>query len=299
MTWEQALAGFLDYKTAQGISAQTYEDYDKHARLFFKRFPNAWNTPDNLTEGLYAHLSEEVKPATFNNRLIYLRTFLNWCVEKGIITHNPIANMKKRKDEGRVVAVDERILQKLLEMPDQSTFVGLRDYALILLTLDTGIRPKEALTLLPCDFNPASYEIYIPAKNAKTRISRTLPISDITLKTLKRLLAARPAEWGEEAPIFCTYEGRSLNRHTWGDRLEKYTRELGVHIRPYDLRHAFSLEYIRNGANSFALQKTLGHTSMEMTKRYVALVTDDLKAEHAKASPLNKLMKNTKRTTKI
>ncbi|MEK3942492.1 MULTISPECIES: tyrosine-type recombinase/integrase [Paenibacillus] len=46
--------------------------------------------------------------------------------------------------------------------------------------------------------------------------------------------------------------------------------------RPYDLRHAFSLEFIRNGALAFSLQRTLGHVDITMTKRYVALVDDDL-----------------------
>lgn len=78
-----------------------------------------------------------------------------------------------------------------------------------------------------------------------------------------------------------------------------YSDQLGVHIRPYDLRHAFSLEYILNGANAFALQKTLGHGGMEMTRRYVALANEDLKSEDAKSSPFNKLTATTKRNTVI
>lgn len=52
-------------------------------------------------------------------------------------------------------------------MPDQSTFVGMRDYTLILLTLDTGIRPSEALGLLPDNLNLMTGSIYIPAAKAK------------------------------------------------------------------------------------------------------------------------------------
>ncbi|MEC0328762.1 tyrosine-type recombinase/integrase [Paenibacillus macerans] len=298
--WAEALGGFLTWKRAQGISDQTYEDYNKHVRLFFKRFPDAWTSVKELKASLFKHLAEEeIMPATFNNRLVYLRTFLSWCVKEGYLSENPVANIKKRKDEGRVVNIDAEILQRLIELPDQKTFTGLRDYALILLTLDTGIRPKESFGLLPVDFNSKAYEIYVVAKVAKTRVSRTLPISEFTTQAIKRLLAVRPEEWGPDVPIFCTWEGGPMNRFTWGDRIEMYSKKLGVHIRPYDLRHAFAIEYLRGGASAFALQRTLGHADMKMTQRYVALLDDDLKADHTKASPLNRLIVQKKRITKL
>ncbi|MFC3746812.1 hypothetical protein [Paenibacillus sp. GCM10012306] len=65
-------------------------------------------------------------------------------------------SLKKRKDEGRDVNIDQDIIMKLLTIPNKDTFVGLRDFALILLTLDTGIRPKEELALSIPDFNAQS-----------------------------------------------------------------------------------------------------------------------------------------------
>ncbi|WP_338128190.1 tyrosine-type recombinase/integrase [Paenibacillus polymyxa] len=101
--------------------------------------------------------------------------------------------------------------------------------------------------------------------------------------------------------MFCSYEGQPLNRHTWGDWIEIYCKKMRTRIRPYDLRHVFALEFLRNGANAFTAQRALGHSTMEMTRRYVALVNDDLKTEHAKASPVDRLIKSTKakRNTKI
>ncbi|RCX22880.1 site-specific recombinase XerD [Fontibacillus phaseoli] len=298
--WAEALGGFLTWKKTQGISEQTYSDYDKHVRLFFKRFPDAWTSPAELKKAAYTHLSaEEIAAPTFNNRLVYLRTFLNWCVENGYAADNPIANIKKRKDEGRVVNIDAEILRELLTLPDQKTFTGLRDYSLILLTLDSGIRPKEALSLIPIDFNPQACEIYIAAKVAKTRVSRTLPISDHTAKAIRRLTAIRPADWSADVPIFCTWEGGRMTRHTWGDRIEAYSTKLGVHIRPYDLRHAFALEFLRGSGSPFALQRMLGHADMKMTQRYISLLDDDIKSDHTKASPLNRLITDKKRITKL
>ncbi|WP_235439712.1 tyrosine-type recombinase/integrase [Paenibacillus sp. DMB20] len=166
----------------------------------------------------------------------------------------------------------------------------MRDYTLILLTLDTGIRPSEALALRPNDFNLISGWLRIPDGAAKTRVSRTLNISPVTVDALKRFIRMRPRSWANKVPVFSTESGNKLNRHTWGDRLERHSKKVGVHITPYALRHAFALEFIRGGASAFSLQKTLGHVDITMTKRYVALADEDLKADHVKASPLNKLI---------
>jgi site-specific recombinase XerD len=61
------------------------------------------------------------------------------------------------------------------------------------------------------------------------------------------------------------------------------------------LRHAFALGFLRNEGNIFALQRIMGHSSLEMTRRYLALTDQDLKEAHAKASPLNNLMGMTSR----
>ena len=71
--------------------------------------------------------------------------------------------------------------------------------------------------------------------------------------------------------------------------MEYYSNKLGQKIRPYNLRHCFALMYLRNGCNAFGLQKTLGHTDMSMTRKYVNLTGEDLQEAHRTASPLNKI----------
>jgi site-specific recombinase XerD len=68
-----------------------------------------------------------------------------------------------------------------------------------------------------------------------------------------------------------------------------YSKRIGIKVRPYDLRHSFALNFLRNGGNVFALQKLMGHSTLDMTKRYLALTQGDLQEQHAKASPVNML----------
>jgi site-specific recombinase XerD len=296
--WEEALEAFLRWKQAQGVRETTLEDYRYHVGKFFRRYPEAYD-PEKLERCVYDYFSDRMKPATYNIRLEYLRAFFRWCAEQGIFGFNPLAAFKKRRDEGRTVFIEAEDLQRLLALPDTRTFAGLRDYALLLLTLDTGIRPKEAFSLLPQDVNLRGLEVYVRADFAKTKVSRTLPISPVTAEAIRKLLEARHPAWRETTPIFCTSEGTMLSRHTWEKRLRQYGERLGLKIRPYDLRHAFALHYLRNGGHALALQRTLGHTDLTMTKRYVALTQHDLREQHALATPVGKLLPQRARRRRV
>ncbi|MCX6090858.1 MAG: site-specific integrase [Candidatus Atribacteria bacterium] len=169
----------------------------------------------------------------------------------------------------------------------KKTFAGLRDYCLVLLTLDTGIRPGESLSLLPRDLNLAGMEITIRKDIAKTRTTRTVPISALTVTHIQKLLRARLTSWGDTVPVFCSYEGHPMLGTSWAHRLRVYSKRLGHSVTPYSLRHSFALLYLRNGGNVFTLQRTMGHADLNMTKRYLALTQGDLKREHDTASPVN------------
>jgi len=56
----------------------------------------------------------------------------------------------------------------------------------------------------------------------------------------------------------------------------------------HGLRHSFERGWIRNNGNVFTLQKILGHSSQEMTRRYVKLFDDELKQDFDQFSPLDK-----------
>lgn len=299
LTWEEAMQDYLWFKQAEGLREVTLDGHKTVISLFYKRHTVAYEDPAKLKSSLYAFMGEKIKPATYNIRRNYLKQFFNWCIREGIYSENPMDVLKKRKDEGRVVNLDAETLSKLIAEPDTKSFAGLRDYGIILLTLDTGIRPKEAFSLLPSDINIRALEVYVRSDIAKTKVSRTLPISPVTMQTIRELLQVRHECWNDTVPVFCTADGTPLNRYTWNDRLEMYSKKLGVKIRPYDLRHAFALQFLRNGGHTLALQRTLGHTTLTMTKRYVALNQHDIREQHTLASPVNTLLPQKHRLRKV
>lgn len=290
--WTEALEAFLLWRRATGLSERTLSDYRYHVGRFFTEHPEAWQS-EQLNKAVYRYLGEPMAPASFNIRRKYLKGFFDWAFREGVIYRNPIEGIKVRRAEPRIVRIPLETLQRLLEALNQKTFAGLRDKGLILLQLDTGIRPGEALSLVPKDYVQDSLEVRIRAEVSKTRTLRTLFVSPPCAHILSRLLSVRLPEW-KEAPLFCNETGQPLSVNSWGNRLRKFSvRKLGVQISPYDLRHCHALMFLRNNGNIFALQKEMGHSDLEMTKRYLALSDEDVREAHTKATPLSNLLRET------
>lgn len=290
--WKDVLESFILSKKAQGLAERTIEDYRYHISNLFKGSDLSL-TDYEAIKLLVLHYfadSSDLAPITFNTRLKTLKVFFKYLINEKYIPENPITGIKKRKEDNKPRSVDEETLKKLLSLPDLTKFSGIRDYCLMLITLDTGIRPSESFGLAMKDFNLKSFEVTIPANVAKTRVSRTLPLNFLTVEAIKKLELIHQSAWEREIPLFCSENGTPYNSRAWSRRLKKYSQKIGVSITPYALRHSFALIFLRLGGNSFALQRELGHTTLTMTRRYVALTENDLKQQHSMASPLNTLV---------
>lgn len=285
--WEECLSGFLLWKKAQGVSGRTCADYDLHVRMFMRKHPNSW--PDNLEASLIRYMAEDIAPATYNLRRAYLGGFLAYCVREEALSRNPMAGFPKRKDTGHFTPVDPGTITALVGLPDRQSFAGLRDYALILFTLDTAARPGEALSILPGHLALGESSVALDRKTTKTRAARTLPISPPVADLLHRLLLARHRGWGEKVPVFCTYDGRPMQVRTWSRRLAEYSKQLPAKVTPYSLRHTSATEWVKAGGNVHALRHILGHAGLHMALRYVHLADSDVRDQHAQAGVLDRL----------
>ena len=297
LSWQEILVQFLTFKRADGRAPRTLKDYQVHIEHFYRTCPDAWENPRS---SVLAYLSRYENPNTFNLRHKDLKIWFDWLMEEGLFPgeQHPLRGIKKRKYQNRVVDIPTDTLRALLDAPNTSTYVGLRDKALMLLQVDTGIRPGEALQLMETDFDMVSLVVHIPAHIAKTRERRSMPFSATTAESLQRLLRVRPKDW-EVSPVFCSSSGDSLSVNSWGHIVREYSKKIGATVTPYHLRHCFALSFLRNGGNVFSLQKLLGHSTLAMTQKYLALSMEDLKKAHAAASPVNALLPKKKRLGKV
>ncbi len=278
---EDIIPAFLIFKKASGISPNTLKDYRRTLNLFFSRHPDGLCKP---RESTLAFLSQYENAYTYNQKFAYLKVFWDWTLSEGYFRGgvHPLHGLKKRRTQGRIVQLEEKDVAALLRTPDQKTYCGLRDYALMLLSLDCGIRPGEALQLLPADLHHEKEELSVRAEIAKTRVPRVLPLSGPTMGTIKKLLQIRPYEW-IASPIFCTETGEPWAVTSWSRRVKAYGKKCGLDITAYSLRHTAALLMLRHGMDAFALQRVMGHSTMDMTRHYINLTSEDTRKAHKQA----------------
>lgn len=77
-------------------------------------------------------------------------------------------------------------------------------------------------------------------------------------------------------------------------RLGQSAKIQAARCSPHTFRHTFAVEFLRNGGNVFSLQQILGHTSLHMTNRYVALAQADIENQHRQFSPADRLKRGDK-----
>ncbi|MGG1676690.1 tyrosine-type recombinase/integrase [Neobacillus sp. NRS-1170] len=130
-----------------------------------------------------------LSPFTVNIRLRTLKCFFKFLTDEGYIQANPAARVKLMKtEEYTIQAFSKQQIIDLLKQLNQRTYAGFRDYVLMLLFLDTGIRCNEALGLKKKDFDYEQKIIKVPAPLAKNGHARILPLSKKTAKALNTLI---------------------------------------------------------------------------------------------------------------
>lgn len=289
---------FLLLKKAQGVTDFTISSFRSALRNFLAGYKGNIRDSRKLKQAAYLFLADK-KSGYYNKLLQAIRQFFEYCIGEGIIKENPCEGLKYKRGGARIVQHDEKTIRALLEIPDQSTFSGLRDYTIMLVMLDTGIRPNELLQIKLEDIDFMNAQITIQEEYSKTRQMRIVPLSQKSISYIKKVIQARHPDWEKDTPIFCSFSGHRLTSHNLQEKFRWYSSKLGTNISPYDLRHTFALWFIRNEGNIFALQKIMGHTKLDMTRTYVELVQADIKGSHEKASPLNIFLEKSKRIKNI
>jgi integrase/recombinase XerD len=174
---------------------------------------------------------------------------------------------------------------KLLVQWRPKGFYERRVHLLVLLLLDTGCRVSEALNIRVADLDLDNLLVTLYGKGRK---QRRVPFSFELRKALYRHVAEY-IHWPDRL-LFATVTGGGLGRRNVLRDVKRLCKRLGI-TPPgrtvHAMRHSFAVNYLRRGGSVFHLQKVLGHSSLEMSRRYANLSTEDLSAVHEKISLLS------------
>jgi site-specific recombinase XerD len=185
--------------------------------------------------------------------------------------------------------LSEDEIRRVLVVIPQDTPEGVRNYAIILTFLDCGIRLSELTNLKISDIDFSAGQFKVFGKGAKERI---VPMGLTTRRAIIRYLEHyRPQPVNpQESRLFLTVAGDPISKDSVAKLTERLKRRTDIpRLHPHLFRHTFAVRYLVNGGDVFTLQKILGHTTLEMTRKYVTLASGDVKEKHRQYSPVDNL----------
>jgi integrase/recombinase XerD len=214
---------------------------------------------------------------TRNARLAAIHSLFRYAAlrhpEHAAVIARVLAIPPKRFDKAMITYLTEQEITALLAAPDQATWTGRRDHALLMLACQTGLRATEltGLTIGDAHLGTGAH-VSCLGKGRKQRIT---PLTAATTAVLGGWLAERgglPAD-----PLFITRRGTPLSRDALERRIARYTgiaaqscpalREKKV--SPHVLRHSAAMRLLNAGVDTSVIALWMGHEDVATTQVYI------------------------------
>lgn len=227
---------------------------------------------------------------TINNYIRNLRVFFNWLDRDYLLPKNPMKKIRQLKSNRKAKEyISDEDFKKLIGLLDKSYFSEHRDFVMIILMIDTGMRLGECSLLLVEDVNLAKKQVFLRAENTKGRKDRIVFFSPKTETILRRWLQFKD-RYAESDYLFpVKYSGAAIGVSNFETNFKKYLKRAALNesISPHCLRNNFAKRCLMNGMDIFTLSKILGHSSVRVTEEaYLDLNSDDIQKRYQNFSPM-------------
>ena len=207
-----------------------------------------------------------------------------------LLLDNPFNHLKTPRIDKRVVqALTPTEIERLFKECSGKSMMDVRNKAILSVFLDTGLRVSELANLLLEDLDVDTGSILVRhGKGGKQRVVR---IGSKAQKALWKYVTIYRKS--ESDHLFVNRSGDPLDVQGIKIMIKRLGDKAKVKVHPHKLRHTFAISFLRAGGDVFSLQYLLGHTSLQMTQRYLqSLNANDAMNAHKKFSPLDNLNKS-------
>jgi integrase/recombinase XerC len=209
------------------------------------------------------------------------RAFLRFLKEEGYIS-TPINVKMPRVEQKKMRVLSPEELKQILKVCKKP-----RDKILILFLVDSGMRRSEARSLNWIDVDIPSGVVNI--SRSKSKKARSVFIGVKTRRALLRY--RRTVSHEDNDPLFQTQTGTRLTPSGFRQVIRRISEKSNIPFSAHDLRRTFATLSLKAGMNVLHLQSLLGHSSLEMTRRYVQMVEDDLQESHKEYGPIDRFLR--------
>lgn len=303
MTLADAIAQYLTALVAQGYAARTVDTYQPQLAAFA-----AWAETQKVADvrdvdlgllrtyqaWLQAQTSRYGRPFSVyaqTQKLSVLRSLFAFLTRRGVTLVDAASDLELPRAPRRglpygLPTIDE--MRRVIEAPDTTTLLGIRDRALLEVLYATAIRNAELRALRVWNVDLADQTLtVIRGKGQKDRV---VPLGREAARWLTQYLTLVRPRWAPRratAPLFLTSHGHALGCPQLNAMVKLHARRAGVakRLTVHTFRHACASHMLRRGANLRHLQKLLGHRSLATTEVYTHVDIADLKRVHRKCHP--------------
>jgi integrase/recombinase XerD len=294
-----AMSSFLTHvQVEKGLATNTLSAYRRDLAKFQdfakkRKLALAAVKRDDLVDFLAGLYRQKLESKTVARHLVTLRNFFRHAQVQELISEDPTAHLespKIRRSLPGYLRLDE--VEKLLELPDQTTPLGLRDRAMLEVLYSTGLRVSELTSLRVMDLDTKVGCVRCIGKGDKERI---VPVGRKALAIVEKYLrdgrtALIGTMKGNAGPyLFVNRRGGRISRVGVWKIFSSYGRKAGLRVplTPHMLRHSFATHLLERGADLRSVQLMLGHSDISTTQIYTHVVEERLKqiykAHHPRA----------------
>ncbi len=255
-------------------------DHIREFLWYLSSSTNRWGTANPRTK----------KPASKTTVSDYhrsLRTFFKWLEREQLITDNPFNHLKTPKTDNKIIqALTPNEVKLLLKTCSGKNAFDTRNKAILSILLDCGLRISELAGLTLEDVSLDNGTLLV--RNGKGGKQRTVRIGTQAQKALWRYVSIYRK--GGFNRLFLNRVGEPLDVIGMTILIRRLGDKTKLKVHPHKLRHTFAISFLRAGGDAFSLQYLLGHSTLQMTQRYLqSLNADDAINAHRKFSPLDNM----------
>lgn len=284
------LAYFSSQMKAMGFPTRVDQITTTHLRRFIAHLcTEVWADENNPYKPAR---QERLSSHTVQGYVRTIKAFYSWPQREGHIQENPAGLVRVPKAKKVIIQTfSEDQIRRVVGAIDRGTPGGFRNYCIVLLLLDTGIRLSELVSLKVPDLDLERGHFKVLGKGWKERI---VPLGALVQRALWRYVNQyRPeAMHAGIEEVFLTRAGTAV-KAGWVYRMIARRGQkaglTGVRCSPHTFRHTFAKRFLLNGGDVLTLQKILGHSSLEVVKMYLALSSGDVRQVHRKYSAVDML----------
>ncbi len=245
-------------------------------------------TPENIADWLSLLSQRDLSSATVARKRSAVGRFYRFLGVMNIRSDDPTRLLEiPRRTRHLPDILSESEVDDLIQAPDRSTELGLRDAAMLETLYATGLRVSELIALTTDGLDVDFGFLRVIGKGDKERV---VPVGEVALDLIARYRSqSRPVllKGGATPALFVSNRGRAMTRQNFWYIIRRHARDAGIakNISPHLLRHSFASHLLNHGAELRGVQMMLGHADISTTEIYTHVAKERMKKVHGQYHP--------------